>query len=52
MFSNDLWPDIKLIKIDEGTYEYVLKKEGKLIRFDTQGNKYKKFILSKINNLK
>lgn len=52
VYSNTLWPDIEVLKIDEDMYQYMLKKEGKLIKFNQSKNRYKRFILDKIRNLK
>ena len=52
VYSNSLWPDIEVLKIDENIYQYMLKKKGKLIRFNQGKNRYKRFILDKISNSK
>ena len=44
IYSNQLWPNIKIKKIDEHIFEYSLRKKNQLIKFNKNEIMLKKYL--------
>ena len=45
-YSNDLWPSIKVLKVNDNTFKYELLKKGDLIKFGDGDKVFERFYIS------